>query len=404
MSISIYFKSSYQSILRSRLRSALTTLGIVIGVASVIIMVSLGNGAKRMVEEQIASLGTNVLMIFAEATTQGGVRTGLGSVVTMVPEDSYALKSLHSINYATPLVRTVQQVVNGSLNWRTAIVGANEEYFLIRDWSIENGYLFNSQHVTSAAKVCVIGKTVAEKLFPFQNPVGSIIRIKGIPFKVLGLLQRKGYSAIGTDQDDTIVIPYTTAQKLLTGSTSIPLILVSASSPSEIDSAKEEITKLLRQRHRISPLADNDFTIRTQAEFASTAERTTKIMMILLGSVASVSLIVGGIGIMNIMLVSVTERTREIGLRRAVGATRRDILLQFLIESSVLSIMGGIVGLLIGIGISSLVPFFIEWPSETPLWSILIAFSFSAIVGISFGLYPAWKASMLNPIEALRYE
>lgn len=404
MSVSVYLKSSYQSIMRARLRSALTTLGIVIGVASVIIMVSLGNGAKRMVEEQIASLGTNVLMIFAEATTQSGVRTGFGSVITMIPDDAYALKSLHSVVAATPLVRTAQQVVYGSLNWRTAVVGANEEYFLIRDWSVEAGSLFDSQHVSSAAKVCLIGKTVSEKLFPHNNPVGKVIRIKGIPFKIIGLLQRKGYSAIGTDQDDTIIIPYTTAQRFLTGSTSIPLILVSASSPSEIDVAKEEITKLLRQRHRLPPSADNDFTIRTQAEFASTAERTTKIMMILLGSVASVSLIVGGIGIMNIMLVSVTERTREIGLRRAVGATRQDILLQFLIESSCLSIMGGIVGLLIGVGISSLVPFFFEWPSETPLWSVLIAFSFSAIVGISFGLYPAWKAAMLNPIEALRYE
>ncbi len=399
------FSIAFDALIRNKMRSVLTMLGIIIGVGAVIAMVAVGQGASYSVESQIASLGQNVLLIYPGASTRGGVSGGAGSASTLTIEDAEAiLEQCPSVAYMSPILRAMSQVVAGNLNWSTPVQGGSVDFFIIRDWKIQNGEFFTDADVRAAAKVCVIGKTVSDNLFQGSDPVGQTIRIRNIPFKVVGLLKSKGQSATGVDQDDIIVAPYTTVQKRLLGINFIWGIMISAVSKDKILQAQEEATNVLRIRHRLQPWEDNDFTIRTQTDIAETATATSRIMTILLGSIASVSLIVGGIGIMNIMLVSVTERTREIGIRMSIGARRKDILVQFLIEAMVLSIVGGIIGIFFGVGGSSLISRFAGWPTFVSGSSILLAVFFSMSVGVFFGFYPARKAANLNPIEALRYE
>ena len=368
-------------------------------------MVSIGNGAKAQVESQIASLGQNVILIFSGSTSRGGMNTGWGSAGTLSVDDAEALRrEIPTVLNVSAEVRTFSQVAAGSQNWLTQILGESADYLEIRQWPLKSGAMFSEADVRAAAKIAIIGTTTAQQLFGDNDPVGQIVRIKNSPFIIAGLLAPKGLSIMGSDQDDVLIVPYTSAMKRLTGNTSLRSIAVQASSPLTLMETQQQITELFRQRHRIMPGRDDDFTVRTQQEIAEAATATSKIMTVLLGAIASVSLLVGGIGIMNIMLVSVTERTREIGIRMAVGAQGRDILLQFLTEAITLSLIGGIIGILLGVGTSRLLATKMNWPTLTSPSSILIAFFFSAAVGIFFGFYPARKASQLDPIVALRYE
>jgi putative ABC transport system permease protein len=388
------------------MRTFLTMLGIIIGVGAVIAMVGIGQGARSAVQASISTLGTNLLMIFPGSTTQGGVRGGMGSVTSLTIDDARAIAAeCPAVSRSMPSSRTFAQVVFSNRNWNTPIQGVGPEFVDIRAWPVEVGSFITDDDVRTATKVCVLGKTVATNLFDEQNPVGQTIRIRNIPFTVIGVLARKGGSVMGSDQDDMIAAPYTTVQRRIRGRIlPIGMIMASATSDEKLQEARQQITDLLRVRHRLAPGEDNDFTITSQAEIGAAAEESSKVMTTLLGSIASVSLIVGGIGIMNIMLVSVTERTREIGIRRAVGARRRDILTQFLVEAIVISIVGGMIGIILGLIGSRAISTFAGWPSFITPDSILLAFLFSAVVGIFFGLYPAKKASGLDPIEALRYE
>jgi putative ABC transport system permease protein len=405
MNLLMAFKIASRALARNTMRSVLTMLGIIIGVAAVIAMVAIGQGAKAQVEAQIASIGSNMLMVFPGSTTQAGVRGGSGSVTTLTEDDAQAIqKELSSVRFVAPSLRTIAQLVSTDQNWSTSVTGSTPDYFIVRDWSFEEGGPFTPSDVTGASKVAVLGKTVATNLFGSQNPIGQIVRIRNVPFKVIGLLAPKGQSAMGQDQDDTVIIPLSTIQKRIMGVTYIQAILVSANSPQETITASEEIQQLLHQRHHIPPGQDDDFTVRNMTDIASAAEASSQVMTLLLGSIASVSLIVGGIGIMNIMLVSVTERTREIGIRMAVGARGRDILLQFLVEAVVLSLAGGLLGVILGVGSSRIISAFVHWPTIISLRSILLAFFFSIVIGVFFGLYPARRAASLDPIEALRYE
>ena len=405
MNFLIVLKIAGRALARNTMRSGLTMLGIIIGVAAVIAMVAVGQGAKAQVEAQIASMGSNMLMVFPGSTTQGGVHAGSGSATTLTEEDAKAIqKELSSVRYAAPSLRTVSQVVSTNQNWSTAVTGSSPDYFVVRAWSFESGSSFTKSDVDGAAKVAVLGKTVADNLFGSQDPIGQIIRIRNVPFKVVGILAPKGQSAMGQDQDDVAVIPLSTLQKRIMGVTNIQIIMVSAHSPQETVTAEEEIRLLLHQRHHIPPGQEDDFSVRNMTEIAAAASESSKIMTLLLGSIASVSLIVGGIGIMNIMLVSVTERTREIGIRMAVGARDRDILLEFLEEAMVLSLAGGILGVGLGVASSRLISAFVHWPTIISLSSIVLATIFSIAIGIFFGLYPARRAAALNPIDALRYE
>lgn len=399
------FKIALQALLRNKLRSFLTMLGIIIGVGAVITMVAVGEGAKSQVEAQIASLGSNVLFVLPGTITQGGVRSGFGSVTTLTADDAKAiLQECDTIKAVSPGVRTVAQVVNQAQNWSTAITGAGPSYEEIRNWPVVEGRYFTQQEVDASAKVCLLGKVVKDNLFGGQDPIGQVVRIKRIPFHVIGILAEKGQEGFGGDQDDTVIIPYTTAQKKLMGITYLGHILTSVREGASPDRAQEQIQALLRQRHRIVLGKDDDFTMRSQVQIASTASETSQTMLVLLGSVACVSLIVGGIGIMNIMLVSVTERTREIGIRMAVGARSKDILLQFLTEAVVLSFIGGVIGILLGIISSKSISALAGWPAILSPGSILVAFFFSSFIGVIFGFYPARKAALLDPIDALRYE
>ena len=398
-------KIALRALRRNKLRTVLTMLGIVIGVGAVIAMVSIGNGAKAQVESQIASLGQNVILIFSGSTTRGGMNTGWGSAGTLAVEDADAIRrEIPTVLNVSPEVRTFSQVAAGNQNWLTQVLGESADYLEIRQWPLTDGAMFTEQDVRSAAKVVIIGATTARQLFGDNSPVGQILRIKNSPFIITGLLAPKGLSVMGSDQDDVAVVPYTSAMKRLTGTTVLRSIAVQASSPLTLVETQQQITELLRQRHRIMPGREDDFTVRTQQEIAEIATATSKIMTVLLGAIASVSLLVGGIGIMNIMLVSVTERTREIGIRMAVGAQGRDILLQFLTEAITLSLIGGVLGILLGVGTSQLLATKMKWPTLTSPSSILIAFFFSAAVGVFFGFYPARKAARLDPIDALRYE
>lgn len=392
----------------NKMRSGLTMLGIIIGVAAVIAMISVGSGAREQVSKQISSIGSNLLIILPGAATSGGLRMGFGSTPTLTSDDAKAIAAeVPGAAYAAPLLPGTAQVVYGNQNWSTIITGTSPGFFDLRDWPVEFGAIFTQRDVDGATKVALIGRTVKENLFGDEDPMGKIIRIKKIPFKVIGVLSGKGQSPMGQDQDDSVYIPVTTAQKKLFGTTfpgMVRIITVKAVSPSVLKEAEKNIVALLRQRHHISTGREDDFSIRNLTEILATAEQAARIMSILLGSIASVSLIVGGIGIMNIMLVSVTERTREIGIRMAVGARGGDILMQFLIEAVVLAIIGGCIGIVLGIVGSWLISHFAGWEISISAVAIFLSFGFSALVGVFFGFYPARKASLLAPVECLRYE
>jgi putative ABC transport system permease protein len=390
---------------RNKLRAFLTMLGIIIGVGAVIAMVAIGEGAKSTIRSQIASLGTNVLVVLPGSNSQGGVRFGTGNVNTLVDSDARAMvRELRSVSFASPVLRRPEQVIAGNLNWGTLAQGVAPEFQQIRDWQVAEGRFLHEGDMDSAAKVVVIGETVARQLFGNDNPVDSVIRIRNIPFRVVGLLAPKGQTGQGTDQDDTVMIPYTTMQKRLMRTTWVQSIVVKAVSAERVQEANEQITALLRQRHRIGQDREDDFNVRNLSDIAEAASTTARVMAVLLGSVASISLLVGGIGIMNIMLVSVTERTREIGIRMAVGARSRDIMLQFLVEAVVMAATGGLIGIFLGIGSSEVLKQWAQWPTLISPTIVAIAFLFSGAVGIFFGFYPAKKAANLDPIEALRYE
>jgi len=397
-----------RALMVNKMRSALTMLGIIIGVGAVITMVAVGSGAKARIAEQIASMGSNMLIILSGSSTSGGFRGGMGTVPTLTVDDAKAIQNeIPSVQYVAPNLSGVSQVVYGNQNWSTIINGSTPEVLAIRDWPLTSGRPFIQQDVDGATKVALLGKTVVDNLFGGMDPIGQVIRIKKIPFTVIGVLASKGQSTWGQDQDDTIFVPLTTAQKRLFGQQfpgMVRVIQVQARGPEVMKEAEDQINDLLRQRHRIQPNQDNDFSVRNLAELMSSAEQSANVMSLLLGAIASISLIVGGIGIMNIMLVSVTERTREIGIRIAVGAKGRDILLQFLIESLVLSLIGGTLGIMIGIAGTFILSSFTQWPVLFSIEAILLAFLFSGSVGVFFGFYPARRASLLNPIEALRYE
>ena len=395
------------AIRRNAVRSALTMLGVIIGVASVIAMIALGSGARAAIDDQIQQQGTNVIYVSAGSFGRGpgAARGGAGSTTTLTLEDAQTIaREVPTVARVTPMVRGRAQVVAGNQNWNTSIEGGNEDYIVIRNWPLASGDDFTARDVLVAEKVALLGPTVAKTLFPDSDPVGQIIRVKNLPFRVTGVLTSKGQNQWGQDQDDIIIAPYTTVQKKLLGITFIQQIVLSATSSDAVEPAAVEITKLMRQRHKIQDPTDDDFTVRTVAEMAATRTEMANTMTMLLMSVASVSLLVGGIGIMNIMLVSVTERTREIGLRMAVGARTRDILRQFLAEAVSLSIVGGAVGVLLGMSVSRLLTTGLGWPTVITPTSILVAFAFAGAVGVFFGFYPARKAAELDPIEALRYE
>lgn len=390
------------------MRSLLAILGIIIGVGAVTAMLAIGTGAREKISAQISSLGSNLVLVLPGATTQGGIRMGAGTQQTLTMLDAEAIaKECSFVIAVAPVISGTAQVVFGNQNWSTAVLGTTPDMFTVREWEIMSGRFLTEQDVRSGTKVAVIGQTVAEKLFGDLDPVGKLIRIKKIPFEVVGVLGRKGQSLTGQDQDDIIYVPLTTAQRTLFGNIlpgRVRLIYAKAVSLEAIPQATEQIKSLLRQRHRIAQGQEDDFTVMDLTQMLKTAEESAKTMSILLGAIASVSLIVGGIGIMNIMLVSVTERTREIGIRMAVGAKPKDIRMQFLIEAVFLTTVGGVLGLLLGVIASLIVSSLMQWPSTISILSVFIAFGFSAFVGILFGFYPAYKASMLNPIDALRYE
>jgi putative ABC transport system permease protein len=380
-------------------------LGIIIGVGAVIAMVAIGEGAKALVRAQIASLGTNVMVILAGSSVPGGVRSGHGGVRTLVDGDARAIaEEIPAVSFTSPLLRGSQQAIAGNQNWATVVQGVSPEFQNIRDWQLDDGRFISDGDVDSAAKVAVLGQTVADNLFGNENPIDAVIRIRNIPFRVIGTLQVKGQTGQGVDQDDTIIIPYTTLQKRIFRITWLQAIHVSVASADRMQEAQQQITLLLRQRHRIQADQEDDFFIRNLSDIAETSSSTTQVMAILLGSIASISLLVGGIGIMNIMLVSVTERTREIGIRMAVGARSRDIMLQFIVEAVVMAALGGALGILVGIGSSNLIHRFMEWPISIRPDIVGFALLVSGGVGVFFGFYPAQKASRLDPIEALRYE
>ncbi len=405
MKVGSTVKVAFRALRRNKLRSVLTALGIIIGVGAVVAMVGIGNGAKAQVEAQIASLGENVILIFSGSTTASGIRTGWGSAGTLKIEDAEAIRrEVPGVIALSEEVVSTSQVAAGSLNWFTRIYGESAEYFDIRQWPLASGTAFTAQDVRSANKICVIGQTTATQVFGGADPVGQVLRIKNVPFIVTGVLSSKGLSTQGTDQDDIVVMPYTSALKRVTGGTTLRSMNVQVASQRDLAPAQQQIISLLRQRHNIREGRDDDFTVRNQEEIAEAATATSRVMTMLLGAIAGVSLLVGGIGIMNIMLVSVTERTREIGVRLAVGAHGRDILTQFLIEAVALSSVGGLIGIGLGLGVSQLLSALADWPTLVSFSSIAVAFLFSAAVGVFFGFYPAREASRLDPIEALRYE
>jgi putative ABC transport system permease protein len=398
-------KIAVRALKRNALRSLLTLLGMIIGVGTVIATTSIGNGAKAQVEARIAALGQNVLIVLSGNVNRGGFSMGFGSAGTLTQGDFDAIRrEVSGVAGASPEVRSNAQLAYGNQNINTQVMGVGEDYVSARSWQLSSGENFTEVDVRNANKVCLIGRTTSETLFGDGDPVGQTIRIKSAPFTVVGALAPKGVAMMGNDQDDIVLVPYTSAMKRLSGATSFRSFVVQAASADVVPSVQEEISNILRQRHRIGDDKDDDFLIRSQQEIAETATETSKVMTILLGAIAGISLLVGGIGIMNIMLVSVTERTREIGVRLAVGARSHDILLQFLTEAVALSILGGAIGLGLGILSSELVTRYLSWPTLVSTNWIFISFLASVAIGIFFGFYPARKAAQLDPIDALRYE
>jgi putative ABC transport system permease protein len=402
-------KIAFGALLINKLRSALTMLGIIIGVAAVIAMVAVGAGAQVRIQQQIASIGSNIIIVLSGSITSGGVRVGTGNAQTLTEDDARALAhDTTGVQAAAPVSRGGAQVVYGNNNWGTQILGTTPDYMSIRDIGVDEGQPFTTADVDAAAKVALLGKTVVDNLFNGEDPVGKVIRIKKVPFTVAGTLASKGQSPTGQDQDDVILLPISSAKKKVIGSSqanaaSVGQIMVQAREGMSVV-AQEEMANLLRQRHHIQNLQEDDFSIRDMTEVFKAQESSASVMSLLLAAIASVSLLVGGIGIMNIMLVSVTERTKEIGLRQAVGAKTKDILAQFLVEAVTLSVAGGIAGIAVGLSASALISYFADWSTVVSLGSVLLAFLFSALVGVSFGYYPARKAAYMDPIQALHYE
>ncbi len=405
MRIFATFRIALRALRRNKMRTVLTMLGMIIGVGAVIASVSITSGAKQQVEEQIASLGENMLLIFPGSFSSSGARLGWGNWHSLKLEDALAIQTqLDGVVAVSPENRTRAQIIAGNQNWNTSVQGESPEYLQIRQWGLAEGEIFGPEQVRTAAKVCVIGQTVAKQLFPMGDALGQMVRIRDVPCQIIGILNPKGLSPMGSDQDDVVIVPYTTELKRINRETWLDVILVQAVSSAAMPIVQQEISSLLVQRHHLKPEGERDFVVRSQEDIAQAATTTARVMGVLLAGVAAVSLIVGGIGIMNIMLVSVTERTREIGIRMAVGARGGDILVQFLIEAVTLSLIGGGIGIASGMGVSTLLSSITEWPTVTPVLWIIIASLSSAVVGVVSGFYPAWKASRLDPIEALRYE
>ena len=389
---------------RNKTRAMLTTLGVIIGVASVIAMVGIGAGAQKRIESQLDKMGTNTLVVMPGSNTRGGVHTGAGTVTSMTRADADAIRNLPGVIAVSPLVRSAVQLRFRGTNWGTGVEGVTPDYISVKNWPLTEGEFFTEQDVISADNVCILGKTVAKELFGLVSPIGETIVMKGIACKVKGVLSEKGASAWGSDEDDRVLAPLTTVQRKILGITHIQRMEVQTAGRNATYQVMKEVTRLLHDRHRIQEGQPDDFRVFNRAELAKSSEESARVFTWLLGSIASVSLLVGGIGIMNIMLVSVTERTREIGIRMALGARRRDILWQFLLESIALSAAGGLLGIVLGLGGALLISRFSNFPISVTPWSVIVAFIFAAVVGIFFGLHPARKASRLLPIEALRYE
>ena len=390
---------------RNKLRTSLPALGIIIGVASVVAMVAVGNGAQASIESRVSALGQNLLTVFAGSRRAGGVNSGLGSASTITLADADAIaREVTDVAAVSPEVSSSAQAIANGRNWSTSIVGESPDYLKIRDWKLEAGAMFTDREVRSAAKVAVIGSKTAHELFGPLNPIGQTVRVKNMPFEIIGLLASKGAGMGGQNQDDRLIIPYTTAMKRITGEKYLRSINIQITASTRMEAAQQQITSLLRQRHRLPAGRDDDFNIMNQKEIADTVGSISKIITLLLGAIAGMSLVVGGIGIMNIMLVSVTERTREIGIRIAVGAQPGDILLQFLIEAITLSLLGGLIGVMAGIGGSKLVSIVANFKAVVSTGSIILAFGVSFAIGVFFGFYPARKAAAMDPIDALRYE
>jgi putative ABC transport system permease protein len=406
MSSFMTFFIAVKALRRNAMRTALTALGMIIGVAAVIVMVAIGAGARTSIEKQIQSAGSNIVMVNAGSGGFGPVRQGQGAVTTLTAEDAQAIRDrVSGIRYLSPTLNTRSQIIAEVNNWNTQVQGTNEQLPEIRSWPMAYGAFFTDQDVRSAAKVAVLGAVARNQLFgEGADPVGSLVRINNQPFKVVGVLSAKGQAAMGQDQDDTVILPYTTVQKKLLGIQHISGITISAADGVSLDALSNQLSTVLRERHRLTPGADDDFMIRTQAEMATMLTSTTNTMTYLLAGIAAVSLVVGGIGIMNIMLVSVTERTREIGVRLSVGAQDLDVLTQFLVEAIVLSLAGGALGIVLGFGVSEGVSRMMQWTTVVTSQSVAMSFGVAAATGVFFGLYPARKAAALDPIEALRYE
>ena len=402
---STLIRVAWQSIAKNTMRTALTMLGIIIGVGAVIVMVAVGQGAQQRIRQQIENLGTNMLVITPGATAQGGVSQGAGSFNRLTIADAEFLKREATLLAAvSPVIIAPAQAIGGQGNWRTAVTGVSTDFQLIRDWAVSSGAFFDQADIRAMRPVAVLGNTVAANLFPDEDPVGRQIQLRNVPFRIIGVLAGKGQTATGANQDDVILAPYTTVQGRLAGRQFIAQILASTSSPQDIPAAQEEIRAIMREAHRLASWEEDDFTVRNQTDLAETAQSTTEVMTLLLAAIASISLLVGGIGIMNIMLVSVTERTREIGIRLAIGAHGSDVMTQFLVESTLLTLLGGAVGTAAGYAGARLLGHFTGWGTAVSPTTVVVALVFSGAVGIFFGFYPARKAAALNPIDALRYE
>ena len=408
MSVFKLFGLAWKALLRNKIRSGLTMLGIIIGVGAVITMVSIGEGSKQSIRSQLSSMGSNMITVrpFSNNTVGGGARLGTTGLQTLKVEDATAIEKQASfVTDVSPAVSARGQAINASLNWPTTIQGVSPSYLDIRDWKLQAGVDFTDDDVTSAGKVCLLGQTVVDNIFsPGENPVGKTIRFDKTPFKVIGILEKKGENTFGQDQDDIILAPYTTIQKRILAITYLQNIYASAIDEKSSDTATQELSEILRSNHKLKKGDEDDFTVRTQAELISTMSSTSQLLTVLLTAIAAISLLVGGIGIMNIMYVSVTERTKEIGLRMAIGARGLDILMQFLTEAIMISITGGVIGVVIGITSAKLVTVFLSWPTLVSQSSVVLSFLVCAVTGVFFGYYPAQKASRLDPIEALRYE